>query len=115
MLSLTLLALFVSTTVYIVFNLLWAREYIAYVLDFESGDYARSIISLAQTCNCAKTATLTINVLVMLPCFRSSLLIRLSQIILGDAIVCWRAYVVWKGNKFIMGASVVFLLATFGT
>lgn len=115
MLSLTLLALFASTTVYIVFNFLWARVYIADLLGFGLSHYGTNIVSVAQTCNCVKTATLTINVLVMLPYFRRVLLICLWQIILGDAIVCWRAYVVWKGNKFIMSTSVVFLLATFGT
>ncbi|KAM5536302.1 hypothetical protein V8D89_010038, partial [Ganoderma adspersum] len=46
--------------------------------------------------NCAQTVTLTINV------------------ILGDAIVCWRAYAVWQGNRIVLCASVALLLTTFG-
>lgn len=36
------------------------------------------------------------------------------KILLGDAIVCWRAYVIWQGNRLVMVVSVMLLLATFG-
>ncbi|KAM5531450.1 hypothetical protein V8D89_014907 [Ganoderma adspersum] len=44
---------------------------------------------------CAPTAALTINIL------------------LGDAIVCWRACVIWQYNKIVMGMCVMLLLTTF--
>ena len=38
-----------------------------------------------------------------------------SKILVGDAIVCWRACVLWKGNRTVMGACAMLLLTTFGT
>lgn len=37
-----------------------------------------------------------------------------SQILLGDAIVCWRACVLWQGNRIVMGVCIVLLFTTFG-
>ncbi|KAM5546327.1 hypothetical protein V8D89_000453 [Ganoderma adspersum] len=92
MISLTILALFTSTTVYTVVSLFWATRRLTYLLVMSDASEA---MSLLNRCNCAKTATLTINIL------------------LGDAIVCWRACSVWQRNRFIMGTSTALLLATF--
>ncbi len=37
------------------------------------------------------------------------------KILVGDAIVCWRACVLWKGNQSFMGTCIILLLTTFGT
>ena len=36
------------------------------------------------------------------------------QILLGDAIVCWRTCVLWPKNRIVNGICVAFLLATLG-
>lgn len=41
--------------------------------------------------------------------------LHILKILLGDAIVCWRACVVWRGNRSVMGACIMLLLTTFGT
>ncbi|TBU21554.1 hypothetical protein BD311DRAFT_734259 [Dichomitus squalens] len=45
--------------------------------------------------SCANTAALTVNIL------------------LGDSIVCWRASLLWPGNRVVRGVSITLLLATF--
>ena len=66
---------------------------------------------------CGGAATLTVNV--RLPqtvhCVNKSFTHWLfSQVILGDAIVCWRACVIWHKNHVVKAICGVFLLATFG-
>ncbi|KAI1791474.1 hypothetical protein LXA43DRAFT_889216 [Ganoderma leucocontextum] len=36
------------------------------------------------------------------------------QILLGDAIVCWRACVLWHRSRIVKGVCIAFLLTTFG-
>lgn len=43
------------------------------------------------------------------------LIILYFKILLGDAIVCWRACVLWQGNRIVMTACIMLLLTTFGT
>ncbi|KAI1784824.1 hypothetical protein LXA43DRAFT_190553, partial [Ganoderma leucocontextum] len=106
-LSLALLALFSSTTVYTVISFLGILEqsFIQVVyngldlwnIDSGLGGAPPSDFSMdsEQFISCAPTATLTINIL------------------LGDAIVCWRACVLWRGNRILMGACIMLLLTTF--
>ena len=61
MLTLTLFALFAFTTVYTGVNILWSKqEILAW-----SRISGQGLSSLYKTCNCVKTATLTINVCVI--------------------------------------------------
>ncbi|KAM5536427.1 hypothetical protein V8D89_009863 [Ganoderma adspersum] len=114
MLSLTILALFGSTTVYLVItvisyqaNFLQTFLWAGYELWFQGADVGpgfspsdvQSPIPLLKPSQdwppfCARTATFTINV------------------ILGDAIVCWRACVVWSNKRVVSSVCGLFLLAT---
>ncbi|KAM5536749.1 hypothetical protein V8D89_009588 [Ganoderma adspersum] len=105
-LALTLLILFISTTVYLVYTILSVQSgimntflYSANVLwpipygDVEIPTGLFKDYNMAQ--QCAGTATLTINIL------------------LGDAIVCWRACVLWHRSRLVKGICIAFLLTTF--
>ncbi|KAM5545307.1 hypothetical protein V8D89_000920 [Ganoderma adspersum] len=113
MLSVTLLTLFTSTTIYTIVNLYSVKQNIN-ILAPSRGSGERICLLLRTSCKCAKVATLTINVWVILPALHIFADL-VFQIILGDGIVCWRAYAVWQGNRFVPCASIVLLLATFGT
>ncbi|KAM5545323.1 hypothetical protein V8D89_000936, partial [Ganoderma adspersum] len=108
-LSLVLLALFASTTIFTVTNLLYCKQVI--LLAF---DTLRTQMSLLQIINCATSTTFTVNVGLY---FSSWDIFAHStmQVILSDAIVCWRACVVWQWNRFVMGTCVALLLATLAT
>lgn len=73
--------------------------------------------SYPQMQYCAGTVALTINVCPPLKYSElatASLNLCSSQITLGDAIVCWRACVVWHGSIAVKVACSVFLMSTFG-
>lgn len=129
LLGLALLVLFSSTTIFTVVISIQALEFILQSVtsaiglwDFPSGyfptlDYGNvSPFGTDSTfLSCAPTATLTINVWFL---FLNSLIAlaeyRCLKIVLGDAIVCWRACVLCRGNRTIMGVCIMLLLTTFG-
>ncbi|KAM5537901.1 hypothetical protein V8D89_008377 [Ganoderma adspersum] len=110
-LCLTILALFTSTTIYTVTSIiLYLSNFLnAFVssggtlwaysspIDFSAvpPTLLQDSLATARLRACAAPATLTINV------------------ILGDAIVCWRASAVWHKNMIVKAVCGVFLLATF--
>lgn len=77
MLSLTILVLFVSTTIYTAFSLSWAS---AYIQALSGVIFPTNVFLLLQTSNCMKTATLTINVWVLPFHLCTVLLIRLCRL-----------------------------------
>ncbi|KAI1786143.1 hypothetical protein LXA43DRAFT_1034827 [Ganoderma leucocontextum] len=108
-LCLTILALFTSTTVYVVTCILSCQ--FVFLKAFISSGYAlwsyngidikfpdgpsKLVKDYSRIHSCASTAAITIN------------------ITLGDAIVCWRASVVWYQNRIVKAVFSVLLLATF--
>ena len=127
-LALTILALFTSTTIYLVYTILMVKSSILNDLLFSPNllwSLPYGSLELPKTPfkdytldqQCAGTLALTINVGVLSssPCARLSVahLPRL-QILLGDAIVCWRACVLWHRSRLVKGVCIAFLLTTFG-
>ena len=122
-LSLTLLLLFVSTTTYLVANSIIT---LAELLDdtlkliLLDGDFSQmpSILQhvesiLGGSGMCVITGTLTFNVSARFLLDATSDVMTL-KILLGDAIVCWRASVLWPGNRIVKGISVSVVILTFG-
>ncbi|KAM5545305.1 hypothetical protein V8D89_000918, partial [Ganoderma adspersum] len=110
-LSLALFGLFASTMVYTVAGFLYMKGY--FLLLFK-----RHSLSSAEpamlACDCARTAALTANVCVYFMLASTIVTdIVILQILLGDGIVCWRACVVWRRNKVLVGACVALCLVTF--
>ncbi|PIL28060.1 hypothetical protein GSI_09812 [Ganoderma sinense ZZ0214-1] len=108
-LSLTILALLASTTIYMIISILsWQTDFATIFMwagrllwnydediDFRM-PFQNLIGGISEPLQaCAGTAALTINV------------------ILSDTIVCWRACVVWQNNRIVWAVCGVFLLATF--
>ncbi|TBU27597.1 hypothetical protein BD311DRAFT_797652 [Dichomitus squalens] len=93
----TLVPLYASTTTAFIITILEMQvDILMYI--FSTGNLAPSIISslLSGPSNygsCANTAALTI--------------------LLGDSIVCWRASLLWPGNRVVRGVSIVLLLTAF--
>ncbi|PIL33724.1 hypothetical protein GSI_04349 [Ganoderma sinense ZZ0214-1] len=110
-LCLTILALFTSTTIYTITSIIFYLSTLLNAVISSGGSlwsYSSPVdfsavpptllqhsLATARLQACAGPATLTINV------------------ILGDAIVCWRACVVWHKNSLVKAVCGVFLLATF--
>lgn len=132
----TIFALFISTTAYLVTcilyyqsdfldsflfspSLLWTTSSLVDTIPDDIIQRDKSGLTMrATTQACASAATLTINVRSdsSPTCYTRfySLTRCLGQVILGDAIVCWRACVVWHKNRLVHALCGILLLATFG-
>ena len=130
-LCLTILALFASTTVYVVTSILQCQWYFLSTLangyslwpssppvirpspELLPGNSGEPVLVGA----CASAATLTVNVGSFDPSSVRRIpltLTLLPQVVLGDAIVCWRACVIWQKNRAVQAVCGLFLLATLG-
>ena len=122
-LSLILLLLFVSTTTFLVANLLimLSNLYITVTESLPLCDGSAPDPLFLHSQNiflgkgmCYMTGTLTVNVRAdILTLFTISDTVIL-KILFGDGIVCWRASVLWPGNRVVKAVLTTLLLSTFG-
>ncbi|TBU38382.1 hypothetical protein BD309DRAFT_530421 [Dichomitus squalens] len=99
----TLVLLYASTTTAIIITILEVQANILVAI-IDSVVASADFMSITDSFNfgpsnygsCANTAALTVNIL------------------LGDSIVCWRASLLWPGNRVVRGVSIILLLTTFG-
>ena len=63
---------------------------------------------------CYMTGTLTVNVRADISTLYTISDIVILKILLGDGIVCWRAAVLWQGNRVVKAVFATLLAATFG-
>ena len=121
-----LLILFTSTTIYLVTSAIYFQYSIASIVtpirdtntDVDGTMEKWVVEKSIYLHSCAGTAAVAVNVC-SVPCICLLFIIFPDafvslQVTLGDAVVCWRAWVVWRRNRAVGALCGVCLLTTFG-